>query len=169
MLKMDGSTRWAVDYHRLNQCTVPDSFPTLRIANVMEGLAGSRVFPTLDDAQAYHNVPIKPGSQDLTAFVCLFRLYAFRRMPFGLRNAGVAYCHLVQSLLDTLGCEGVLAYLDDILLHTWEVDEHLELIHRVSRDDQVALRRANPPSPPPTTAGHAQENVKQWDRSVRSP
>ena len=88
MLKMDGSTRWAVDYHRLNQCTVPDSFPTLRIANVMEGLAGSRVFPTLDDAQAYHNVPIKPGNQDLTAFVCLFGVFEFRRMPFGLRNVG---------------------------------------------------------------------------------
>ena len=94
----------------------------------MEGLAGSRVFSTLDAAQAYHNVPIEPGSQDLTAFVCLFGLYAFRRMLFGLRNAGAAYCCLVQNLMDTMGCEGVLAYLDDILLHTWEVDEHIGLL-----------------------------------------
>ena len=65
VLKKDGSMQWAVDYRRLNQCTVPDSFPTHRIADVMDGLAGSRVFSTLDAAQAYHNVPIEPGSQDL--------------------------------------------------------------------------------------------------------
>ena len=145
VLKKDRSTRWAVDYRRLNQCTLPDSFPTPRIADVMEGLAGSRVFSTLDAAQAYHNVPIEPGSQDLTAFVCLFGLFTFRRMPFGLRNAGAAYCRLVQSLVDTLGCEGVLAYLDDILLHTWEVDEHIKLIHRVlqgQRDAGILLKAA---------------------------
>ena len=96
VLKKDGSTRWAVDYRRLNQCTVPDSFPTPRIADVMEGLAGSRVFSNLDAAQAYHNVHIEPGSQDLTVFVCLFGLFAFRRMPFRLRNAGAAYCRPVQ-------------------------------------------------------------------------
>ena len=38
-------------------------------------------------------------------------------MPFGLKNAGAAYCHLVQCLADMLGEEGVLAYLDDVLIH----------------------------------------------------
>ena len=46
-------------------------------------------------------------------------------MPFDLRNAGTAYCRLVQDLVDRLNCEGVLAYLDDILLHSWEVEEYL--------------------------------------------
>merc|ERR1740128_978555 len=40
---------------------------------------------------------------------------------------------------------------------------------RVSRDDQVAARRARPPSPPPTLAGQTQEKVHQWVRSVPSP
>ena len=66
-------------------------------------------------------------------------------MPFGLRNTGAVYCRLVQSLVDTLGLEGVLAYLDDILLHTWEVDEHIRLIHRVlqgHRDAGILLKAA---------------------------
>ena len=35
MLKKDGSTRWVVDCHQLNWCTVLDSFPTPQIADVM--------------------------------------------------------------------------------------------------------------------------------------
>ena len=58
---------------------------------------------------------------------------------------GAAYCRLVQDLVDTLNCDGVLAYLDDILLHTWEVEEHLELIQRVlqgHRDSGILLKAA---------------------------
>ena len=128
VLKKDGSTRWAVDYRALNLHTVPDSFPTPRIAEVLEGLAWSKVFSTLDAAQAYHNVPVDPESQSLTAFICHFGLYIFKRMPFGLRNAGAKYCRIVQSLVDSLEMEGVLAYLDDLLLHTADIETHIDLM-----------------------------------------
>ena len=131
VLKKDGSTRWAVDYRALNLHTVPDSFPTPRIAEVLEGLAGSKVFSTLDAAQAYHNIPVAPESQSLTAFVCHFGLFLFKRMPFGLRNAGAKYCRIVQSLVDSLEVDGVLAYLDDLLLHTVDVDTHIDLMGHV--------------------------------------
>ena len=130
-LKKDGSTRWAVDYRALNLHTVPDSFPMPRIAEVLEGLAGSKVFSTLDAAQAYHNVPVDPESQSLTAFICHFGLYIFKRMPFGLRNAGAKYCRIVQSLVDSLEVEGVLAYLYDILLHTADIETHIDLMGHV--------------------------------------
>ena len=47
--------------------------------------------------------------------------------------------------MDTLNCNGVLAYLDDILLHSWEVGEHLNLIQRVlqgHRDSGILLKTA---------------------------
>ena len=82
-----------VDYCCLNQCTVPDFFPTPRIVDVMDGLARSKVFSTLDAAQAYHNVPIEPSSQDLTAFVYLFGSLPLDECPLvlgmpGQRTAG---------------------------------------------------------------------------------
>ena len=131
VLKKDGTTRWAVDYRALNMHTIPDSFPTPRIAEVLEGLAGSKVFSTLDAAQAYHNVPVDQESQSLTAFICHFGLFVFKRMPFGLRNAGAKYCRIVQSLVDSLDVEGVLAYLDDLLLHTPDIESHINLIYQV--------------------------------------
>jgi transposase InsO family protein len=131
VMKKDGTTRWAVDYRALNLHTIPDSFPTPRIAEVLEGLAGSKVFSTLDAAQAYHNVPVDPDSQSLTAFICHFGLFVFKRMPFGLRNAGAKYCRIVQSLVDSLDVDGVLAYLDDLLLHTPDIETHITLMGQV--------------------------------------
>ena len=57
----------------------------------MEGLAGSKVFSTLDGAQAYHNILVELDGQQLTA-VCLFGLFMFQQMPFGLWKAGATYC-----------------------------------------------------------------------------
>ena len=52
--KKDGSWRWAVDYRGLNGVTVPDMFPTPNISQILERLGGSKVFSSLDTAQAYH-------------------------------------------------------------------------------------------------------------------
>ena len=95
--KKDGSTRWAVDYRELNKYTVPDSFPTPNLSQVIESLAGSAIFSSLDAAQAFHNVQINEDSQQVTAFICMFGLFKFRRMPFGLKNAGAVYCRLVAD------------------------------------------------------------------------
>ena len=90
--KKDGSTRWAVVYRVLNECTIPDSYPTPSLAAVIDSLAGSTIFSSLDAAQAFHNIPIEEASQDATAFICSYGLYKFCRMPFGLKNAGAVYC-----------------------------------------------------------------------------
>ena len=73
--KKDGTTRWAVDYRELNRHTLPDAYPTPCLSQIVEGLAGSRVFSSLDAAQAFHNVPIEEDSQDATAFVCMYGLF----------------------------------------------------------------------------------------------
>ena len=52
-------------------------------------------------------------------------------MPFGLKNAGAKYCRIVQSLVDSLEVDGVLAYLDDLLLHTVDIDTHIDLMGHV--------------------------------------
>ena len=41
--KKGGSTRWAVDFRELNKFTVPDSFPTPNLSQVIESLAGSEI------------------------------------------------------------------------------------------------------------------------------
>ena len=116
--KKDGSTRWAVDYRELNKSTLPDAYPTPCLSHIVESLAGSKVFSSLDAAQAFHNMPIEEESQDATAFVCMYGLFKFKRMPFGLKNAGAVCCQLVAQIMDSLGLQSVAHYLDDVLIHT---------------------------------------------------
>ena len=75
--KKDGSWRWAVDYRGLNGVTVPDMFPTPSIGQIMERLGGSKVFSSLDAAQAYHNISLTLRARPLTAFIMFLGLYEF--------------------------------------------------------------------------------------------
>ena len=105
--KKDGTTQWAVDYRELNKHMLPDAYPTPCLSHIVESLVGSKVFSSLNATQALHNVPIDESSQDATAFVCMYGLFKFLRMPFGLRNIGVVYCRLVAQIMDNLGLESV--------------------------------------------------------------
>ena len=67
----------------------------------------------------------------MTAFICAFGLFEFLRMPFGLKNTGANYCRLVQAVVVDLKDPGIAAYLDDILIHTKTVKEHLRLMEKV--------------------------------------
>ena len=52
-------------------------------------------------------------------------------MPFGLSNSPSAYCRLVQIALSRLPPEFAISYLDDILIYSKTVKEHIAHIKLV--------------------------------------
>ena len=143
VLKKDGTTRWAVDYRPLNKVTIPDSFPLPNIQENLERLAGSKIFTTLDAAQAYMTIRVNEKSKPLLAFVTPFGTYSFRRMPFGARNSGNTYSRFVEILVNELRSPFVVMYIDDIIGHTPSLDEHLEVFEKLLKmhaDAGIKLR-----------------------------
>ena len=124
-LKKGGEARWAVDYRPLNAMTVADSYPLPRIADNLERLQGAKIFSTLDAAGAYHVIPVSKHTRPLLAFTTPFGLYQFRRLPFGVRNAVSAYSRFMDLLVSRLRSESIIVYLDDIIIATNGVEEHL--------------------------------------------
>ena len=66
--KKDGSTRFCVDYRRLNSITMLDTFPLSRVYDSLDLLAKMKYFSTLDLASGYWQVGMDPESQPKTAF-----------------------------------------------------------------------------------------------------
>lgn len=59
--KKDGTTRFCIDYRKLNTITRKDSYPLPRIDDTLDLLGGSQYFTGLDLAGAYWQIEIDPG------------------------------------------------------------------------------------------------------------
>ena len=66
-----------------------------------------------------------------TAFTCRYGTFEFLVMPFGLCNAPSTFQRVMNRVFFDLLDKGVLIYLDDILVYSKTVEEHLVLLDQV--------------------------------------
>ena len=129
--KQSDKLRWALDYRKVNELTEKDAYPLASIEANLHKLSDSKFFSTLDSAGAFHAVSIQEEHRDYTAFNTPMGQYRFCRLPFGLANAPAAYSRLVQLALDRLPPGFALAYIDDVIIHSQSLEEHIEHIRQV--------------------------------------
>ncbi|XP_056118703.1 uncharacterized protein LOC130096084 [Rhinichthys klamathensis goyatoka] len=129
--KKDGSLRMCVDYRQLNAKTRKDAFPLPRIEETLDSLAGARWFSTLDLTSGYNQVPVSEVDRPKTAFCTPFGLFEWNRMPFGLCNAPSTFQRLMERLFGDQRHQSVLLYLDDIIVFSSSVQQHLQRLRVV--------------------------------------
>ena len=73
--KNDGTVRFCIDYRKLNESTVKDSYLLPRISEAIDSIGiDAKYFSSLDLAMGYHHVPIAPENKNKTAFPSRFGL-----------------------------------------------------------------------------------------------
>ena len=138
--KKTGDQRFCVDYRKLNEVTIKDSFPLPRIEDLLDQLAGSTYFSSIDLQSGYWQVGMDPTDEDKTAFVTDRGLYQFTVMPFGLCNAPGTFQRLMTTVTEEL--DFVVVYLDDVNVFskTWEEHvQHLRIIFERFRQHGLRL------------------------------
>jgi len=142
--KKDGSFRCCIDYRQLNSVTKKDVYPLPRVNDCLDAMATATLFSTFDLRSSYHQVQVAPQDRDKTTFICPRGMYRYRAMPFGLCNAGSTFQRLMDVVMSGLHLDVCLVYLDDIILFSRTVDEHLERLVRVLGRIQSAGLKLKP-------------------------
>ena len=127
--KKDGSFRMAIDYRGLNAVTEVDQYPVPLVDDVVDSMAGLRIFTTLDLQWSFWQMPLREEDRPKTAFVTPIGVFQWRVMPFGLRNATPAFQRMMVKVAD--GLPGVKIYVDDLMQGTLRVEGHVEQVAKL--------------------------------------
>ena len=138
--KPDGSTRFCIDYRKVNSVTKKDAYPLPRIDDTLNALGGAKYFITLDLQSGYWQVGLEEKSKEVTAFTTSKGHWEFNVLPFGLTNAPATFQRLMDLVLTGLHWSECLVYLDDIIIFGRTFDEHLSRLRTVlERLNQAGL------------------------------
>ena len=125
-------SRLCIDYRKLNDVTITESFPIPRVIDIEDALLGATYFTTLDLSSGFYHIPVVPEDRPKTAFVTMDNHYQWKRMPFGLKNAPVHFQRTIANILQlydtTSYCRN---YIDDIIIFSKTFEEHQEQIKKI--------------------------------------
>ena len=139
--KKNGNIRLTVDYRVLNSRTVRDQYNVPKIEDTFNYLTGANFFTIFDLKDGYYQVAMAEGDKSKTAFWCPLGFYEFNRMPQGITNAPATFQRLMERCMGDITSTGVLVYLDDLLVFSTTLEEHLERVDKVlSRLEQYGLK-----------------------------
>ncbi|UYV64475.1 K02A2.6-like [Cordylochernes scorpioides] len=113
----------------LNKYLDTAAYPLPTQQDLFSTLAKGKYFSKLDLRNAYLQLEVDPGTRPLLTINTHKGLFRFKRMPFGLANAPSYFQSVMDRVLSGIG--GVICYIDDVLIATASIEEHLALLKTI--------------------------------------
>lgn len=132
--KSDGRLRICLDSRKLNSVSLPDAYPLQHINRILGRLQSTKVISSVDLKDAFWQISLEQTSRPKTAFTIPgFGHFQFARLPFGLSNSAQSLARLMDKVLGVDLEPKVYVYLDDLVIMSDSIKEHLELLAEVGR------------------------------------
>ena len=106
----------------------------------------SRIFSAIDMQGAFHCIEVDERDREKTAFATPFGSFQQRMLGLGVTNGPPTYCRLVEIVLRGIPSSVAIGFLDDGLIHSNTVDQHISNLHKVLT--VVSYSWLNAPSSP---------------------
>ena len=140
VLKADNDIRLCVDMRCANKAILRENHPLPTMDQLLPRLKKARVFSKLDIKDAFHQVEISEDSRDITTFITSRGLYRYKRLMFGISCAPEHFQKILERIL--LPCEGVINFIDDIVIFGKDDIEHnkrLKHVLDIFKDNNILL------------------------------
>jgi hypothetical protein len=131
MEKKDETQWMCVDYRSLNEVTIKNKYPLLRIEDLFDQMKGASVFSKIDLRSGYYQLKIRESDIPKTAFHTRYGLYEYTVMSFGLTNALAYFMYLTNKVFMEYLDKFLVVFIDDILIFSKTEEEHEKRLRMV--------------------------------------
>ncbi|GJY18679.1 reverse transcriptase domain-containing protein [Tanacetum coccineum] len=120
------SERWklCVDFTDINKACPKEHHSLPMIEQKVEDLHRHRLKCFLGAYKGYHQIPKAEKDEEKTAFYIREGVFYFRRLPFGLKNAGATYQRLIEKVFNHQLGRNMEVNVDDIVIKS-NVEEEI--------------------------------------------
>ncbi len=113
----------------VNPVSKLEQYPIPKVEDLFVQLAKGKLFSKLDLRQAYQQICLDEESKKVMVINTQRGLFRYTRLPFGVSSAPAMFQRAIESLLQDL--DGVVAYIDDILISGPTESAHLATLEAV--------------------------------------
>ena len=115
--KKDGKVRPVQDYRYLNENTIKNAYPLPCIDELIDSLAGKKLFTKMDIRWGYNNICIHEGDEWKAVFICKHGIFEPTVMFFGLTNSLATFQAMMDNIFRIpIAQEWLKVYIDDVLI-----------------------------------------------------
>ena len=141
--KKGGKIRLCLDARKLNARTIAENDRPLPVDRIINKFGGAVWFSSTDFTSSYWQMRLHEDDQKYTAFLFKSRTYVFCRVPFGLKNSGAALTRCVEEVLGDDMASCVTTYVDDVVIFSRSLDDHVVHLREVFNRFEKANLRLN--------------------------
>lgn len=121
--KKQGTIHVCVDYRDLNRACPKENYPTPFIDQIIDECVRSEIFSFMDGFSSYNQINFAPASQEKTAFIFPWGTFAYKKLPFGLKNVRATFQWEMSYVFHDIR-NIVQPYLDDLPAHSRKRQYH---------------------------------------------